>query len=86
MRGYMYYVYLLKLESTKKNFYIGCTSDLRRRVVEHGSGNTQTTKGKNPKLIYYEAFLDKKLAFEREKGLKTSGSVYNALLRRLGLK
>jgi putative endonuclease len=82
----MYYVYLLKLENTKKNFYVGCTSDLRRRMAEHKSGNTQTTKGKNPKLIYYEAFINKKLAFEREDGLKNSGSVYNALLRRLNLK
>ena len=82
----MYYVYLLKLENTKKNFYIGCTSDLRRRMSEHQSGNTQTTRRKNPELIYYEAFSSKELAFAREKGLKTSGSVYNALIRRLGLK
>ena len=82
----MYYVYLLKLENTKKNFYIGFTSDLRKRLVEHQGGNTQTTRGKNPSLIYYEAFSDKSLAMKREKGLKNSGSVYNALLRRLGLK
>jgi putative endonuclease len=82
----MHYVYLLKLENTNKNFYIGCTSDLRRRMMEHHSGNTQTTKGKNPELIYYEAFLIKELAFKRESGLKNSGSVYNALLRRLNLK
>lgn len=82
----MHYVYLLKLEKTKKNFYIGCTSDLRRRMNEHRSGNTQTTRGKNPELIYYEAFIDRNLAFKREDGLKNSGSVYNALLRRLGLK
>lgn len=81
-----HYVYLLKLENTKKNFYIGCTSDLRRRIQEHKSGNTQTTRGKNPNLIYYEAFSDKYLALKREKGLKNSGSVYNALLRRLDLK
>lgn len=82
----MYYVYLLKLEGTKNNFYIGCTSDLRRRMVEHSNGSTRTTKGRNPRLIYYEAFSDKELAYRREKGLKISGSVYNALLRRLGLK
>ena len=82
----MHYVYLLKLENTKKNFYIGCTSDLKRRLREHQSGNTQTTKGKNPKLIYYEAFSEKDLAQKREEGLKTSGSVYNALIRRLGLR
>ena len=82
----MYYVYLLKLENTKKNFYIGVTGDLRKRLIEHQNGNTQTTRGKNPKLIYYEAFSDKLLALRREKGLKVSGSVYNALLRRLNLK
>jgi putative endonuclease len=82
----MFYVYVLKLENTKKKFYIGYTSDLRRRMSEHKSGNTQTTKGKNPKLIYYEAFSDKTLAYNREKGLKTSGSVYNALIKRLGFK
>jgi len=82
----MHYVYLLKLENTKKNFYIGCTSDLKRRLSEHRSGNTQTTRGKNTKLIYYEAFLNKALAVKREDGLKISGSVYNALLKRLELK
>lgn len=82
----MYYVYVLKLENTKNNFYFGCTSDLKRRIAEHKNGNTQSTRGKNPKLIYYEAYSDKGLAFKREKGLKTSGSVYNALLKRLGLK
>ena len=82
----MYYVYVLKLENTKKNFYIGYTNDLRRRLVEHQNGNTQTTKGKNPKLLYYEAFSSQVLAKNREKGLKASGSVYNALIRRLGLK
>jgi putative endonuclease len=82
----MYYVYLLKLENTKKNFYIGYTSDLRRRLREHQSGNTQITRGKNPKLIYYESFLNKGLAVKREDNLKLSGSVYNALLKRLELK
>lgn len=82
----MYYVYVLKLENTKKNFYIGYTANLKRRIIEHGCGNTKTTKGKNPKLIYYEAFESEILAKNREKGLKTSGSVYNALIKRLGLK
>lgn len=82
----MYYVYLLKLQNTKKDYYIGCTADLRRRMIEHCSGNTQTTKGKNPKLIYYEAFLNKEMAFARERGLKLSGSVYMALMKRMGEK
>jgi putative endonuclease len=82
----MYYVYLLKLNNTKKNFYIGFTNDLRRRIKEHSLGNTKTTKNRDPELIYYEAFNNKYLALKREKGLKSSGSVYNSLLKRLELK
>ena len=82
----MYYVYLLKLNNTKKNFYIGFTNDLRRRIKEHILGNTKTTKNRDPELIYYEAFNNKYLALKREKGLKSSGSVYNSLLKRLELK
>lgn len=83
----MFYVYILKIEGIKnKNFYIGYTSNLRKRLVEHVSGKVKTTKNKNPKLIYYEAYADKYLALKREKGIKISGSVYMALIKRLGLK
>lgn len=83
----MYYVYLLKLDKNKnKEFYIGCSSDLKKRFIQHKLGQVLTTKGRNPILIYYEAFNDKNLAFEREKGLKNSGSVYMALMKRLKLK
>lgn len=83
----MYCVYVLKLEEKGgKKYYIGCTADLRRRMAEHNHGYTRTTKNRNPELIYYEAFQTKYLALGREKRLKSSGSVYNALLRRLGLK
>ncbi|NUM25050.1 MAG: GIY-YIG nuclease family protein [Candidatus Buchananbacteria bacterium] len=83
----MWYVYLLKIDGVKdKNFYIGYTSDLWKRLKEHTSGNVKTTKGKSPMLFYYEAFADKYLALKRERGLKTSGSVYNSLIKRLGLK
>jgi putative endonuclease len=83
----MYYVYLLRLEGIKnKDFYIGCTSDLKERIKQHLAGETKTTKGKNPILIYYEAYNNKYLALKREKGIKSSGSVYMALMKRLELK
>jgi len=83
----MYYVYVLKLSpKEKKNFYFGYTEDLKRRIRQHISGSVRSTKGRDTKLIYYEAFESKILAMRRERGLKNSGSVYNALLRRLGLK
>jgi len=80
----MYYVYLLKCnEVGGKNYYIGYSSDLKKRILEHKNGEVKSTKNRNPKLIYYEAYNDKKLALKRERGLKTSGSVYNALLKRI---
>jgi putative endonuclease len=83
----MHYIYLLKVNGAKnKNYYFGFTSDLKKRIEEHEKGFVKTTKNKNPELIYYEAFDNKYLALKREKGLKNSGSVYNALLKRLGLK
>ncbi|MDD5043396.1 MAG: GIY-YIG nuclease family protein [Patescibacteria group bacterium] len=83
----MYYIYILHIEGIKgKNFYIGYTADLKNRLKEHLLGRVRTTRGRNPKLIYFEAYGGKYLALKREKGLKNSGSVYNALLRRLSLK
>ena len=83
----MFYVYLLKIEGIKgKNFYIGYAADLRKRLKEHYSGEVKTTRNKNPKLIYYEAYSDKYLALKREKGIKSSGSVYTSLIKRLNLK
>ena len=70
----------------EKEFYIGFTSDLRNRLDEHNRGYTRSTKGRNPKLVYYEAYNDKYLALKREKSLKNSGSVYMALMKRLNLK
>jgi len=69
-----------------KEYYIGYSSDLRKRVFEHKKGEVRTTKDRSPELIYYEAFIDKYLALKREKAIKSSGSVYMALMKRLKLK
>jgi len=83
----MYYVYLLKVDQLGgKSYYIGYTDDLQNRLKEHKEGKTKTTKGRNPLLIYYEAYDDKYSALRREKSLKSSGSVYMALMKRIGLK
>ena len=83
----MYYAYLLKVNHPEKEYYIGSTSDLKRRIACHESGNVQSTKGKLPvSLIYYECYGDKEIALTREKNLKKSGSSYMGLMKRLGLK
>jgi putative endonuclease len=67
----MYYVYILY--SLKDNEYTSSTSDLKRRIKEHFSGESTATSYRLPlKLIHYEAYLLKQDAIAREKYLKTS--------------
>ena len=65
-----YYVYIL--QSLKNNsFYIGYTSDLKERFKKHNSGENKATKPFTPyKLIFYEAFLNRVDAKNREEYLK----------------
>ena len=68
----MHYVYVLRSE-TDKRLYIGCTHDLRERLSLHQAGKVESTKRRLPvTLIYYEACLDQRDAFKREKYLKTT--------------
>ncbi|MEK9154469.1 MAG: GIY-YIG nuclease family protein [Patescibacteria group bacterium] len=70
----MYYIYLIRNITTKET-YIGYTDDLRRRFKEHHN--------KNPELIYYEAYKNKKDAQERERKLKQRGQSVRWLKSRL---
>ena len=67
----MFYVYLL--HSTKDNgFYIGYSTNLKRRLSEHKRGASFATKSRGPwKLIYYEAYTEREDAEGREKFLKS---------------
>jgi len=78
-----YYVYVLENQNDK-SFYIGMTSDLKRRIKEHliGYGSRTTSLKKNWKLIYFEAYLNKKDALGREKFLK-GGSGHKYLKKQL---
>ncbi len=68
----MFYVYILRSEKDKSR-YIGVTSDLKRRLAEHNSGNARYSNSKRPyKLVWYSAFIDKAKAYDFEKYLKSS--------------
>ncbi len=83
----MYYVYVLESLDDKKEHYIGYTSDLRRRVKEHNSEeNKGYTRGRRWKLIYYEAYEDKSVAYKREQRLKNHSKIRQILYKRLGIK
>ncbi len=80
----MHYVYVLQSEKDE-SIYIGNTRDIDRRLTEHNRGNVHHTKKHAPyKLVYYEAYADKKDAIERESKLKHHGSAIGHLKRRLG--
>ena len=68
----MYYVYVLQSKKDGK-FYVGCTADLRKRLVYHNKGSVESTRNRRPfELIYYEACISQKDALHREKYLKTA--------------
>lgn len=79
------YVYLLSSNKTVW-IYIGCTSDLQKRIKEHKDGKVYSTKKMLPlELIYYEAYRSNNCADEREKNLKTYGSALGKLKARIGV-
>lgn len=82
----MFYVYIL-LSLKDGKLYIGYTSDLRRRLKEHKTGGSKSTKCRLPfKLIYYEAHTSEKDARRREKYFKTDkGKSTLRLMLRNGL-
>ncbi len=80
----MHYVYVLQSNRYKSNLYIGNTNDLKRRLEEHNNGENYSTDRYKPfRIVYYEAYLDKNDALERENKLKHHGSVIGHLKRRV---
>ncbi len=67
----MQYVYVI--QSKKNNeMYTGCTKDLKSRLILHNAKKvTSTKKSASFTLIYYEAFVNEKDAFNRERYMKT---------------
>ena len=68
----MWYVYVSQSLKNKK-LYTGLTSNLKRRLEEHNKKiGGKYTKNNSPfKLIFYEAFLNKKDAVRDELFLKS---------------
>jgi len=73
------------LKSQKHNvFYIGCTEDLRQRILQHNKGSSKATKHSAPwALLYYEAYTSLKLARNREIKLKHHGKGLSELKKRI---
>ena len=74
----MHYTYILQTLQNPPHFYIGSTSDLKRRLTEHNSGKSIHTNKFLPwKIKNYIAFEDEFKATEFEKFLKSgNGRVF----------
>ena len=78
-----FHVYILKSEKDNR-FYIGFSDDLEKRLEKHNQGKAYWTKRHKPwKLIYYESYLSKIDALNREKQLKRFAKGFAQLKRRL---
>jgi putative endonuclease len=67
----MFYTYVL-MSKRDKEFYVGFTKDLEKRLDEHKRGLVASTARKRPlRLIHYEACLNENDAITREKYFKT---------------
>lgn len=79
----MFFVYILKSKKDN-NLYIGSTNDLRRRLEEHNSGKSLSTKSRMPfVLVYYEAYAIEDEARRRESSLKLHARALTQLKRRI---
>ena len=83
----MCFTYILKSEKDNK-FYIGQTSNLKRRLEFHNLGKVQSTKSRVPlKIIHFEKFTTRGEAIKREKYLKSlkGGNEFKKLLTSWGV-
>jgi len=66
----MYYLYVLKSFQNDK-YYVGSTQDIDKRLKEHNSGKSKSTKGSIPwQIIYSEGYPTRTEARKRELYLK----------------
>lgn len=66
-----YFVYILYSKKDKR-LYVGCTSNLDKRIAKHKKGQVIATRNRRPLiLIYSEKIQNKSDAFSRERFLKS---------------
>ena len=79
----MHCVYVLQDRDDDRRFYIGFTSDLRRRLDEHHGNRVLSTRGRRWRLVYYEAYVTRDAARRRERVLKHDGRSRRGLMDRV---
>lgn len=72
----MFYVYLLRSQSSPERVYTGFTEDLRQRLAEHNAGKSTHTKKFTPWILEtYLAFSERDQALAFERYLKTASGI-----------
>jgi putative endonuclease len=72
MEQQFYFTYVL-FSLRDHKLYIGYTSQLESRLIQHHEGLNKSTKHRRPlKLIYFEGHISKASALKRENYFKTS--------------
>ncbi len=78
----MWTVYVLRsLKDT--GYYIGCTSDVAKRLTMHNKGRNTSTKYRKPfELIHKETYTSRTEAYFREKEIKSykGGEAFKKLI------
>ena len=76
------YVYLLK-SSKDGRFYLGWTTDMKRRLDAHNGGLVKSTSYRRPfELVYYECHPSAEIAKDRERKLKHNPRMYSLFKKR----
>ncbi len=80
----MYSVYVIQ-HTESRQFYIGRTNNLRKRIEQHNASRTKSTHRKSGEwvLVYAEAYRSKEDSVKRETRLKDHGRAKQELLKRI---
>ncbi len=66
-----YFVYILFSKKDKK-LYVGCTSNIEKRLERHNNGFVKSTFKRIPFVLIHKEFFQEKIeAFNRERFLKS---------------
>lgn len=83
----MYYAYIIRSLSQPEQIYIGATSDLKKRLMDHNSGHSPHTAKFVPwEVACYVAMPDKQRAYDFELYLKSHSGRAFAVKRLIGAK
>ena len=79
----MYYIYILK-SKVKRWYYVGMTDDTNKRLMQHNSGLTKSTRPYKPfDIVYTEKYVDKITCRKRELFIKNNHALKKDLINQI---